>query len=230
MTHNEMASAIRNRTADGLSGNIVDQAFSIEQLMDEIDLMRADFAHKYAATQKLDPTYMVQEPKELFKIICRNMSPDCGVLGWGENVASIKIPRIMPLFGEQAVQYLGLNNMQEAFAVYFHPEDIRNHKVRIKTRHRPYAWLDTAPDSNDMQTIWFFNMGEYNPLQFVKLRAVFEHPSKVNADMPNHLDAEYPAPLHMQNAIIDALTEKYVRYFRQLNIPNIPNTQSDPVT
>ena len=230
MTHNELASAIRNRVADGLSGNISDQAFSVEQIMDEIDLMRADFAHKYSSTAKLDPTFLVQEPRELFKIECRNLSPDCGLLAFEENVASIKIPKLMPLFGEEAVQYLGLDNMQESFAVYFHPIDIRHHKVRIKTRKRPYAWIDTAPDSNDMQTVWLFNMGSYNPLQYLKLRAVFEHPSKIDPDVPNHLDKEYPAPLHLQNAIVDALTEKYIRYHRQLNIPSIPNQQTDQIT
>lgn len=230
MTHLELSSAIRNRVANGLSGSIADQALSVEQLMDEIDLLRADFAHKYSNGSKLDPTFLVQEPNTLFKIVCRNMAPGCGIPAWGDNVASIKIPKLMPLFGDKSIQYLGLDNMQEAFAVYFHPEDIRNHRVRIKTRNRPYGWVDTAPDGNDLQTIWLFNLGSYNPLQFLKLRAVFEHPSKINIDSLGGLDKEYPAPLHMQNAIVDVLTEKYVKYFRQLNIPSLPNTQSDPVT
>lgn len=230
MTHNEMASSIRNRVSDGLSGNIADQSFSLEQILDEIDLTRADFAHKYASTQKLNPTHLVQEPKELFLITCRNLSPDCGISGWGEDVASIKVPSIMPLFDEQSIQYLGLDNMQEAFAVYSHPEDIRNHKVRIRTKNRPYAWWDTAEDMDGNQTFWLFNMGSYNPLKYLKLRAIFNHPSKVNSNLPNHLELEYPATLHMQNAIIDTLTEKYIRYYRQLNIVPSANTQSDPVT
>jgi hypothetical protein len=227
-----MSSAVRNNVADGLSGNISDQAFSLEQLNDQIDLARADFAHKYAATTKLDPTYMVQSPRELFKITCKNMSPDCGIEGWGENIASITVPKIMPLFEDQAIQYLGLNNMQEAFRVYMHPEDIRNHKLKMRTRNLPYAWLDTAANTEDKHTIWFFNMGSYNSLQFLKLRAVFEQPSKINANMPNYLDMEYPAPLHMQNAIVDALTEKYIRYYRQLNVPiqSTTNTQTDNIT
>lgn len=229
MTHNEIASAIRNRVADGLSGNLSNQAFSVEQLLEEIDLQRADFAHKYAQTNKLDPKYLVQEI-DTQEIVCRNLSDDCFIQSPGDDIPSIKIPKVLPLLGDNAIEWVGLHNMQENFDVYFHPEQIKDHKVRIKTRHRPFVWADTAPDSNDMMTLWFFNLGKFNPLKFVKVRAVFEHPTRVAINNPLVLDMEYPAPLHMQNAIIDALTEKYVRYFRQLNTPNVPNTQSDPIT
>jgi len=231
MTHNELASAIRNRVSDGLSGNINNQAYSIEQLVEEIDLMRADFTHKYATQGiKLDPKHLIQEI-DILKIEGRNLSDDCAIQEPCGDVPSIKIPRLMSMVNEgDIIQYLGLVNMQEDFSVYFHPDDIKNHKVRIRTRKRPFAWVDLAVDHNDKQTIWFFNMGPFDPLKFVKLRAVFEQPTRVNIESPNHLDMEYPAPLHMQNAIVDALTEKYVRYYRQMNIPPIPNQQNDPVT
>ena len=228
MTHNEMASAIRTRVADGLSGNLNNQAFSIEQLLEEIDLQRADFAHKYAMTNKLDYKFLVQEI-DILQIECRNMSEDCLISAPHADVPSIKIPKIMPIFGDESIQYLGLVNMQEAFATYYHPEDIRNHKVRIRTSRRPYAWVDTAPDENDMHTIYFFNLGPHNGLKYVKLRAIFEHPTRVNLG-PDAADIEYPAPLHMQNSIIDVITDKYIRYFRQLQVPPVPNQQNDPIT
>jgi len=81
-----------------------------------------------------------------------------------------------------------------------------------------------------MITLWFFNLGKYNPLRFVSVRAAFEHPTNINLDDPTRLEKEYPAPGHMQNAIIDTLAEKYVRYFRQLQVPTPPNTQTDIVT
>ena len=231
MTHNELASTIRNRVADGLSGNIVDQAFSLEQLLEEIDLQRADFVHKYAESNKLDIKYLVQELSAV-EIVCRDIltTDPCFDLVSGDNVPSIKIPKLLSIFGDKAIQYVGLTNMQENFAVYFSPEDIQNHQVRIRTKHRPFIWVDTAPDVNDDLTLWFFNFGSYNPLKYIKVRGVFEHPTRVNVNNPLNLDNEYPAPLHMQNSIVDALTEKYVRYYRQLNIPPIPNTQSDPIT
>lgn len=230
MTANEIASSIRARVADGLSGNISDQAFSLQQLLAEIDLVRNDFIHKYSNTNKLDPKYLVQEPAELFKIECRNLSPDCRIKGFGEEIPSIKIPKIIPTFGDYSIEYLGLNNMQESFAVYYHPDDIRNHKVRIKTKNLPYAWVDLSADVDDLMTVFLFNLGKYNSLQFLKVRGIYENPTRVNRNNPDALDMEYPAPGHLQNSIIDALTEKYVRYFRQLNTPQVPNTQADSLT
>jgi hypothetical protein len=229
MTHNEIASAIRNRVADGLSGNLNNQAFSLEQLLEEIDLSRDTFINKYIGTNKLDPKFLVQEIDTL-PIICRNLSEDCFIKDPSGDVPSIKIPPISPVFGDKSIEFLGLVNMQESFAVYFHPDDIRNHKYRIKTNKRPFAWVDVASDKDGKHTIYFFNLGKFNPLKFVKLRAIFAHPTSVNSDNPNNLDMEYPAPGYMQDAIIDTLTEKYVRYFRQLNIPALPNQQNDIVT
>ena len=61
MTANELASAIKNRIYDGLSGIISDQSISSAQLMDEIDLARADFVNKYAMSSKLNTKYLSSE-------------------------------------------------------------------------------------------------------------------------------------------------------------------------
>jgi len=234
MTHSEMASACRNRIADGLDGNIADQAFSLEQLYAEIDLQRADFAHKYAITNKLNPKFLVQE-LPLQKLVCDNLTPglDCTedlLKDPDASIPRVEIPAISPLFGVNPVEYVGLNNMRESFKVYYHPDDIRTHRVRIKTRHKPFIWVDLAPNENGKLDMWFFNMSPYNPLQFVKVRAIFEQPSFIDPTNPNFLNEEYPAPQHMQMAIIDALTEKWIRYYRQLQVPKMPNTQEDKVT
>lgn len=230
MTHTEIASSIRNRVSDGLSGNIGDQAFSIEQLMDEIDLTRAEIINKLAMAGKVDVSYLLQS---IDTIPIEMLSPSDGCValdGPCSEIAAIKVPKLMSVFGSRGIQYLGLTNMQESIAAYFHPEDIRNHKVRIRTSQRPFAWIDTTADANDMFTLFLFNLGKYNALKYLKLRAVFDNPNKVGSLDPNNQYKEYAAPGHIQLNIIDILTEKYVRYYRQLNIPNITNTQTDQVT
>lgn len=218
MTHSEMASTIRNRVSDGLSGAIADQSFNVQQLMAEIDLVRADLIDKRENTVKLDPKYLVQKIGNI-PIVCRNMSEDCLIQEPCSDVPSIKIPRIIPTFGDDAVEYLGTMNMQEDFLVYYHPDDIQHHKVKKRTKHRPYAWVDLSPNKDNTITIWLLNWGKFNPLKFMRIRAIFEHPTRVDMLDPNIHDQEYPAPLHLQSSIIDTLTEKYVRYFRQLNVP-----------
>ena len=44
-------------------------------------------------------------------------------------------------------------------------------------------------------------------------------------------EKEYPAPGLIQEMIISILSERYIRYYRTLQVPNNgPNTQTDPVT
>jgi len=235
MTQQEIASSVKNKVADGLSGNITDQAFSLEQLYDEIDLARADFINKYAPTSKLNPKYLLQTIDDL-ELVCTSLThTDCCVdsgISSGDEVPAVEIPPVMATFDDSAIEYVGLNNKQEKFSVYFSTSDIALHRVRVRTAHRPFVWVDTTLNCNNNFTLYFFNMGKYNPLKFVSIRAVFNHPGRVGDLDPDFLEKEYPAPLHMQNAIIDTLTEKYVRYFRQLNVDprTTPQTNNDPIT
>lgn len=228
MTINEITSAIRNRVADGLSGNISNQAYSLDQLNDEVDLQRADFTHKYSGTNKLNTKYLLQTIDSIC-LECRDLSKDC-VLKSGDQVPSIKIPQLLSTFDDSAIEFIGLVNKQEAFKVYYSTDEIRNHQYRRHTKHKPFVWVDNTLDDESMITLYFFNMGNDNPLQYVSIRAMFERPTWVSKIDPVFDEKEYPAPAHMQNSIIDALTEKYVRYFRQLNIPTQPNTQTDNIT
>jgi hypothetical protein len=228
MTHNEIASAIRNRIYDGLSGNISDQSISTDQLFDEIDLTRADFVNKYAMTSKLNTKYLLQSIDNL-EIKCTSLAyTECDAFRHCiDEVPALEVPALLATPDDSAIEYLGLVNKQEKFSVYFTTTDIDNHKYRIKTAKRPYVWVDTTLNKNGKYTLYFFNLGSLNPLKYVSIRAIFNNPSSILVDNFDYLDREYPAPAHMQMAIIDSLTEKYVRYFRQLGVQPLPNQQND---
>ena len=227
MTLSEMTSSIRNRVADGLSGNIADQAFSLLQLEKEVDLQRAEFIQKYLNSgNKLNANFLYQGIDGIH-VECHDLSQNspCGFSS-GDGVPAIKIPPIASTFGNDAVEYLGLMNKQEKFVVYFDTDSMSNHKYRARTSKRPYIWIDTAPDKTGNMTAFLLNAGKYSTLKYMSIRAIFQNPSALSENS----DTEYPAPGHMQNQIIDTLTDKYVRYFRQLNVPPQPNTKSDPIT
>lgn len=231
MTLNEITSAIRNRVADGLSGNISNQAFSILQLEEEVDLQRSSLINRHVDSGRMiNPNYLYQTVDKL-KLMCMDMAQNapCGE-GSGEGVPAVKISPISATFDDSAVEYFGLMNKQEKFIVYYDADSIGNHKYRAKTKNRPYIWIDTTLDPDGMMTAYFLNAGRFSNLDFLSIRAIFEHPTRVGTLVDNFGDLEYPAPGHLQNSIIDALTEKYVQYYRKLNIINPPNTQSDPVT
>lgn len=231
MTLNEITSAIRNRVSDGLSGNISNQAYSIKQLEEEVDLERAAYIQTYSDSgRKMNAKYMYQSIDGMH-VECHDLSQNapCGFSS-GSGVPAVKIPPVASTFDDSAVEYFGLMNKQEDFIVYFDTDSISNHKYRHRTAKRPFIWIDTSPDKEGMMTAFLLNAGKYSTLKYISIRAIFEHPSTIGNTDPSYGDKEYPAPGHVQKHIIDTLTEKYVRYFRQMNIPPLPNTQSDPVT
>lgn len=233
MTLNEITAAIRNRVSDGLSGNISNQAYSIKQLEEEVDLERSAYIQKHIDSgRKLNPNYMYQSVDGMH-VTCMSLAQNspCGFAAQaGAGVPAVKIQPIAATMDDSAVEYFGLMNKQEDFIVYFDTDSVQNHKRRIRTRNRPFIWIDTAADSDGLMTAYLLNAGKHFNLKYLSIRAIFEHPSRVGADNPNANDKEYPAPGHVQNAIIDALTEKYIRYYRQMNIMPQNNIQSDKVT
>jgi hypothetical protein len=221
MTQNEMASAILNRITDGLSGAIANLSISTTQLMDEIDLQRADFISKFDGTKKLDLAFLEQGLDNL-QIVCRPISNPgaCppALIKYGVDVPSVKVPKLTSGFTRSTLSYVGLVNKQKAFLVYFDLSEVINHKYRLRTKQFPFVWVDTQVDDNNEITLYFFNLGQYESLKYISVRGIFEHPSHLFSANPDSLDKEYPAPGHIKNMIIDALTEKYIRYFRQLNV------------
>jgi len=231
MTANELTSAIKNRIYDGLSGNISNQSISNDQLFDEIDLVRADFVNKYSMTAKLNTKYLLQSLENL-ELKCTSLaySSKCDAFRHSnDEVPALEVPVLLATPDDSAIEFLGLTNKQEKFPVYYDTSDILNHRVRIRTANKPFVWVDTTINANGMNTLYFFNLGKFNPLKFVSLRAMFSHPSSVIPFDPEYIDREYAAPAHMQMAILDAVTEKYIRYYRQMNAELQPNIQSDNI-
>jgi hypothetical protein len=255
MTQKEMASAILNRLTDALSGAVSNLSISEDQVFDEIDLQRADLIHKYDGTKKLDTAFLEQTVCDI-EVICRPCAKACRILpetffpktgadtistglsSFGSSggkislepeIPSLKIPKLLSGFDRKSLSYVGLSNKREDFIVYFDMNSIGIHKRRMRTKHAPFAWVDTNTCSENMMTIYLFNLGKYNSIKFLTVRGMFEHPAYLHSLDPKLRDREYPAPGHLKNMIIDALTEKYVRYYRQANVPSylVSNEQRD---
>lgn len=229
MTTNEMSSTIENNVSDALSGAILNRAISTEQIEGEMDLLREKLAFEQIKSGRIDTKYFMQSlpPQAL---ICRDLVRECGAVKSGESVPSIRIPKLMALQNNSQLEYVGIANKQKRFTIYYDIDDISNHKFRFKTAHSPFVWVDLTPDNDDMVALYFFNMGQYGTLKYVDVRGAFAKPTTIGLLDPMSEFKEYPAPGYIQSMIITNLTETYLRYYRQLNLPPQPNTQTDPIT
>jgi hypothetical protein len=228
MTLNEISSTIENNISDALSGAIANRATSTEQLEAEVDLLREKLVFEQLKAGKIDLKYFLQNIDSI-KLECRDFVKDCGAWKSGDSLPSIKIPKLLATANDSQIEYIGIANMHRGFKVYYDVEDIRMHKYRLKTANSPFAWVDMTPDGDDMVTIYFFNFNKYDGMKFVSIRAAFASPLNVKPLDPLLREKEYPAPGFMQEMIISTLTERYIRYYRQLNVPAQPNTQTDNV-
>lgn len=230
MTTSKISSTIENNVSDALSGAILNRAVSTEQIEGEIDLLREKLAYDQIKTGKIDIKYFMQSINSL-PLICRDFNRECGGIKSGESVPSIRIPKLMATQDNSQLEYVGLANKQKRFTVYYDIDDISNHKYRLKTSHSPFVWVDLTPDNDDMIALFFFNLGKYNTLKYVDVRGAFSKPTQLNMLDPEADEKEYPAPGYIQEIIISTLSERYIRYYRQLNIPggNLPNTQQDNI-
>jgi hypothetical protein len=226
MTHNEIASAVRNHVVDGLSGAVSDQEFSIHQLHDEVDLTRASLVYALSLTQKIDLGSLSQT-KSNIPVVCRSMNSACDFYLPGDSIPSISIPKISRLGKGSPILYLGTNDMRDPIDVYYNITDIRDHEIRMTTKHRPFAWVDLGSENGTgMTDIWLFNTESYIGLKFLKVIGVYDYPAQVISEYSMD-ETEYPAPPSIQLQIINTLTEKYIRYYRSLNVLPLGNEQAD---
>lgn len=228
MTLREIASTIENNVSDALSGANVNRALPRTQIEGEIDLLREKLAFDLIRAGKIDLKYFLQNIDSL-PLICRDLTKDCGSLKFGEQIPSVKLKKLLALGDNSQIEFVGLANKQKRFTIYYDVDDISNHKFRLKTAHVPFVWVDLTPDGNDDITLYFFNLDKYDGLKYVDVRAAFAQPVNVKPLDPMFDEKEYPAPGYIQQLIIDTLTNKYLEYYRKGNIPNLPNTQTDPI-
>jgi hypothetical protein len=228
MTQLEISSTILNNITDALSGAINSRALSIAQVNGEVDLLREKLLYDQLRAGKIDIKYFMQNINTI-PLVCRDLVRDCGAAKSGESVPSILIPKLISTQDNSQIEYVGLANKQRRFITYYDIDDISNHKFRLKTSHSPFAWVDLIPDEDNNIAIYFFNLGQYATLKFIDIRAAFSKPSELKPLDPSIEEQEYAAPGNIQDLIITTLTERYVRYYRQMNVMNLNNDQQDKI-
>jgi len=222
MTLSQMASTIRNHVVDGLNG-VSSTEFSIEQLKDEILLTTSSTIITLSAQGLIDINKLSQRIDGI-RIDCQDLSANCDVQS-ELSAPHFTIPDVNRA-AREPIMYLGSIDGNLTFKVYY-DRDYRFHKYRLATARFPFAWVSTVANADGMHDVFLFNMPAYNNLQFVSIEAVFDDPHNLmNTEyFEQFSDSEFFAPSYVQQEVIDKLTQKYVNYYRQLNMKPKPNTQ-----
>lgn len=219
MTLEAIASAIYNNIYSGTSGISSNPKISIEQIKDECIAERLQIIKEYLLKGILNLN-------ELFlsincvEVDCDYMSKCCN-LQVGEKALHFEIPPIVYMNGADTIKFIGSIDRKTLYNVYT-DESYRFHKYRKRGADHPYVYIDTAINANGNMDGYIFNAPF---VKYISVVALFQDPRKLlEWDCCNDADAYLEFGM-ISNDVIKRMTEKYVRWYLQLNVPVTPNNQ-----
>ena len=218
MQVSKIASAVYNDVMAGLAGYSATPTMSLEQLEDEVVEERLLIIKEYAL-KNLVPTKDLTMQINCIPVGCESMDKCCGNERYSKKIAHFQIPQTLNESGIASIQYVGSVDKQVPFTIYTSLM-YQYHKNRIRTSRRPYVYIDTTPNKNNMYDGWIFNAPM---LEVISVIGIFKDPRQVedyacclqDLDNYNFIDTE----------VKKRLTEKKLRYYKQLAVTPSPNNQ-----
>lgn len=219
MTLEQLTSAIYNDIVGGLNGITGNPIISMEQLQDDIIDERLIILKEFSMKN------MIPKKDLLMSINCINLdckSLDkcpCGRESYTKPQLHFEIPQTLNDFGEQSIEFVGSVDREVQFKVYTSTA-YQYHKYLRRGANKPYVYIETVPNENNMYDAWVFNAPFLKTLSVI---GIFKDPRQLeqyaccSEDVLNYN--------FLDNEIKRRLTEKKIRYYRQLAGQPTPNNQ-----
>lgn len=209
-----------NHVYSGTSGLNSNLKISHEQLMDEVVAERNIILKEYLLKG-------IMNFQEMFSAIncvevnCDYMSKCCNLQA-GEKALHFEIPPIMYINGVNTIKFIGSIDRKFKYIVYT-DDSYRFHSYKKRGANKPYVYVDTAVNSNGNLDCYIFNAPM---VKYISVVALFQDPRKLmewdccNSNPDSYLDCGI-----LSDEIIRRLSEKYLRWYRQNQVPTLPNNQ-----
>lgn len=219
-----ITSAILNDVVSGYPGLTNNLRLSTEQLEHDVIETRLSLIKEYAlkGILPLNDLYM---SINCLEVDCKPIEK-CSMCKpskfTGDEVAHVEIPQILTSIGDEAVAYFGTINRQLPFKVYMNPTSYKYHQYDRSLKKKPYVFIDTTPNENNMYDCYIFNAPL---LKTVSITAVFKDPRQLIDYTCCNLDEVFNFN-SLTPEIKQRVTEAKVRYYRQLAYPVTRNDQT----
>lgn len=222
--YNRLASAIYNDVYSGLKGYHQNLSLNTDQLEDEIVTTRLSIIKEFILKGTLPKRDLLLslncipvDCKALEKCApCRN-NTDMDLT----MVKHFEIPQLITDFDGIGIEFIGTIDHLTSFQVYTSLTVASKHKYRKRIANKPYVYVDTTPNENNMYDCYIFNAPF---IKSVSVVGIFKDLRQVE-EMGCCQDlSENFSWLDME--IQKKLTEQKIRYYRQLSPPLLPNDQA----
>lgn len=220
MTIDKLASAIRNDVLSGLRGYHNNLSLNLEQLEDEIIATRLALLKKYFL-QGVFPINDLARAINCIEIDCKSLDRCCEESD-NKPVAHFEIPQVVSDYGKQAFTYIGSIDRKHPFNIVTSLSELNIVKYRKRGVNKPTVWVDLAPNKNGMLDCFIFNAPF---LEKISVVAVFKDPRQLN-QYSCCVDEDTDNFSFIDRDVKEILTKEKINYYRQLQMPTKPNTQT----
>ena len=215
----KLADAIYNDVVSGLQGYHHNPSISMEQLEDDVVDERLQILKEYSLKGTL-PIRDLLTAVNCIPVDCKDLEKcRCRESIGTTPTAHFEMPQVL----DGAINYIGSIDRQLPFLFYTSPYQWNYyHKYRKRGRNKPFVFIDTSPNENGMYDAYIFNAPMIKQVSVV---AVFKDPRQLeNYACCSDLDDDNFSAIN--NEVKRRLTEKKLRYYRQLAMQPAPNDQT----
>ena len=212
----KLASAIYNDVVAGLVGVTSTPTISMEQLEQDVVDERLQVIKEYTLKNLLPKKDLLTQIRciTLDKISLDKCPIDNGKhLTW-----HFQIPQVIVDFGKDSIEYIGPTDKSEQYTIYT-STSYHYHKYKRRGCSSPYIYLETSPNCDNMLDCWVFNLPTAKELTFI---GIIKDPRQL--EEYSCCSDESDNFSFISNEVKRRLTEKKIRYYRQLYQPATPNT------
>ena len=215
----KIASAVFNDLYSGLQGYSETLNISLEQLEDEVVETRLNLIKKYSL-QNAIPAKDLMQSINCIELDCKSLDKCCVANEYDEVVAHFEIPQIVNDFGGDAIEYIGATNKQMKFKVYT-SLNFKHHKYKTRGSKKPYVYIDTTPNENNMYDCYLFGAPM---LERLSVRAIFKD-ERMLENFGCCQNDELDNMTWLDNEVKTTLLTKKFQFYRQYAAQPQPNNQ-----
>jgi len=210
--YGKLASAVYNNVVGGLRGYHQTMNMSVEQIEDAVVNERLAILKEYILKGVI-PRKDLLMSLNCVPVDCESLDRcPCGaeVDECDELVAHFEIPQVSNDFGFEGIEYVGSTDRMNPYIIYSSPYKLKYNKYRKRGKNKPFAFIDTTPNSDNMNDGYIFNAPL---LKMVSVVFIPKDPRQLS-DYDCCNTEEIDNMTFINNEVEKRLTEKYLRWYR----------------
>lgn len=218
----KIASAVYNDIVSGLSGMPSTPTISILQLEDDVVDEMLQIIKEYSL-KNLIPRKDLMLSINCINVDCKalDMCPCSQADPFSFPKIHFELPQIINDFAEEAIEFIGSTDKSQQYKVYT-DTSFQFHKFLRRGADKPYVYIQTTPNENNMYDAWVFNVTPF--LKNISVIAIFKDPRQLRK-YSCCSDSDFENLSFIFTEVKKRLTEKKIRYYRQLYQIPTPSNQ-----